>query len=83
MTVTLSPDVIALIEARMNAHGYPSADELVRDALRLMDGDYSIENDPDALRALLQEGLDSGEPLEVEADDLESHIIHGTPLRSR
>ena len=42
MSATLSPDVVAMIEARTVNHGYATADDLVRDALRLMAGGAGI-----------------------------------------
>lgn len=83
MTVTLSPDVIAMIEARMAARGYESADDLVRYALTLLDAEPGIEEDEEWLRQAIQEGLESGEPVEVDPEELKSHIIRGTPLRPR
>lgn len=81
MTVTLSPDVIAMIEARMAARGYDSADDLVRYALTLLDAEPGIEEDEEWLRQAIQEGLDSGKPVEVDLDELRTRLKAGKPWR--
>lgn len=83
MTVTLSPDVVAMIEARVADSGFASADDLLRHALSLLDREPSVEDDEEWLRDALREGLESGEAIAVDPEELKAHIIHGTPLRAR
>ena len=55
MTVTLTPDLEAKIREKVERGDYPDANEVVREAMRLLD---EREHQLDALRAKLQVGLD-------------------------
>ncbi|MGH2561047.1 MAG: type II toxin-antitoxin system ParD family antitoxin [Thermomicrobiales bacterium] len=65
MSVSLSPQVEARIRQRVEAGTYHSADEVINEALSLLD-----ERDRQllALRAKLQIGLDSGETIEYSSE---------------
>jgi antitoxin ParD1/3/4 len=58
MVVTLTPQIEAMIQQRLDSGRYSDASEVVQEALRLLE-----ERDREAqlahLRALLQQGLDS------------------------
>ncbi|WP_378949913.1 type II toxin-antitoxin system ParD family antitoxin [Mesorhizobium sp. ANAO-SY3R2] len=60
-SITLSPELAAAVDGAVEAGEYASASEVIRDALRLWKErrdlfGYTIEE----LRALVQEGIDSG-----------------------
>ncbi len=55
MVIRLSPDVEASIRENVERGRFPDADEVVREALRLLD---ERESQLEALRARLQIGLD-------------------------
>lgn len=60
-SITLSPELAAAVDGAVDAGEYASASEVIRDALRLWKErrdlfGYTIEE----LRALIQEGIDSG-----------------------
>ena len=55
MTITLTPDLEAMIREKVERGDYPDASGVVREALRLLD---EREHQLDALRAKLQVGLD-------------------------
>ncbi|MBA3448217.1 MAG: type II toxin-antitoxin system ParD family antitoxin [Pseudaminobacter sp.] len=60
-TITLSPELAAMVDGAVEAGEYASASEVIRDALREWkerrdNFGYTIEE----LRALVQEGIDSG-----------------------
>jgi antitoxin ParD1/3/4 len=61
MTVDLSPQVAALIRQRLASGAYRTADEVIREALRVLDEQERL----DELRAKLQVGLDQLERGEV------------------
>ncbi|MGF7004821.1 type II toxin-antitoxin system ParD family antitoxin [Aminobacter sp. BE322] len=60
-SITLSPELAAAVDGAVEAGEYASASEVIRDALRLWKErrelyGYTLEE----LRALVQEGIDSG-----------------------
>lgn len=60
-SITLSPELAAAVDGAVEAGEYASASEVIRDALRLWKErrdlyGYSLEE----LRALIQQGIDSG-----------------------
>ena len=60
-SITLSPELAAAVDDAVETGDYASASEVIRDALRLWKErrdlyGYSLEE----LRALIQEGIDSG-----------------------
>jgi antitoxin ParD1/3/4 len=62
-SITLSPDLATAVDEAVAAGEYASASEVIRDALR----DWKEKRDLfgytlEELRALVQEGLDSGPP---------------------
>lgn len=73
MSVTLSPQLEAMIQERVDAGHYESANDVVRQALLLLD-ERDREAQLEHLRGLLQVGLDSarrGEPIEFNEEYLE------------
>lgn len=73
MTIALTPEMAGFIRDSVDAGRYASTSEAVREEVREWQArrdllGYSIEE----LRALVQEGLDEGDPLE--ADDVFSDI---------
>jgi len=61
MNVSLTPQLEAMVREQVASGRYNNASEVVRDALRQME---AKERRLIRLRALLQEGEDSGEPIE-------------------
>jgi antitoxin ParD1/3/4 len=61
MNVNLTPQLEALVRAKVNSGMYTSASEVVREALRLMDEQDRLRQARlDELRSAVQQGLDSG-----------------------
>ena len=61
MNVSLTPQLEAMVRAQVASGRYNNASEVVRDALRRME---EREERLNRLRALIQEGEDSGEAME-------------------
>ncbi|NGM23524.1 type II toxin-antitoxin system ParD family antitoxin [Roseomonas stagni] len=83
MTITLSPDLVALIEEKIASGRFPSAEAVVREALIQLDAaEASLAEDDEAwLKQAYEEGIASGEPIEVDLDNLRDHVLNGAPLR--
>ena len=62
LNVTLEPDLALQIEDAVTSGAYASASDVVADALNHWREQRAIEGDPEVLRRLWREGLDSGEP---------------------
>jgi antitoxin ParD1/3/4 len=56
MNISLPDDMKAFVDQQVRARGYMSSSEYIRDLLRRA-------KDIDDFRALIQEGLDSGDPI--------------------
>lgn len=65
MSVSLSPQAEAKIRQRVEADTYRNADEVIDEALSLLD---ERDRRLDALRTKLQIGLDSGETIEYSSE---------------
>ncbi len=64
MKVNLSPQLEAMVKAKVASGRYTSASEVVREALRLMERqDQLKELQLEQLRQEIQNGLTSGEPM--------------------
>lgn len=64
MNVSLSPQLEAMVKAKVASGRYTSASEVVREALRLMEKqDQLWELQLEPLRQEIQNGLTSGEPM--------------------
>jgi antitoxin ParD1/3/4 len=63
MNVNLSPQLEAMVKAKVASGLYTSASEVVREALRLME-------QQDQLRSDIQEGLASGSPVPWSPDEI-------------
>ena len=64
MNVSLSPQLEAMVKAKVASGRYTSASEVVREALRLMERqDQLKELQLEQLRQEMQNGLTSGEPV--------------------
>lgn len=77
MTITLSPDLVALIEDMVAKGEFPSADACLREALHQLDlSRRFMDNiDPDWLRAAYQAGIaEGGEPVEFDRDSLMAEL---------
>jgi len=83
MTITLSPDLVALIEEKIASGRFPSAEAVVREALIQLDAaEASLAEDDEAwLKQAYEEGIASGEPIEVDLDNLRDHVLNDAPLR--
>ncbi|MFN9630392.1 MAG: type II toxin-antitoxin system ParD family antitoxin [Cyanobacteriota bacterium] len=63
MNVNLSPQLEAMVKAKVASGRYTSASEVVREALRLMEHQDQLRDlQLQELRRAIQDGLDSGEP---------------------
>jgi antitoxin ParD1/3/4 len=66
LSVALTPDMAAEVRAAVEAGDYGSVSEVVRDALRDWRLRRKIETlDPDDLRRLVRQGIDSGPSLDA------------------
>ncbi len=85
MTITLSPDLVAIIEEKVASGRFPSADAVLREALHQLEvAEASLAEDDEAwLREAYEEGLASGEPIEVDLENLKDHVLNGAALRPR
>jgi antitoxin ParD1/3/4 len=64
MNVNLSPQLEAMVKAKVASGRYTSASEVVREALRLMEHQDQLRDlQLQELRRAIQDGLDSGEPV--------------------
>ena len=64
MNVNLSPQLEAMVKAKVASGRYTSASEVVREALRLMEHQDQLRDlQLQELRRAIQEGLDSGDPV--------------------
>jgi antitoxin ParD1/3/4 len=69
MTVSLDPQLEALIAEKIASGRYQSASEVIREALRLLEGTERLEAVKlIALQRDIQAGLDSGEPVPFDKD---------------
>jgi antitoxin ParD1/3/4 len=72
MNVNLSPQLEAMVKAKVASGLYTSASEVVREALRLMEQQDQLRSlKLQQLRHNIQEGLSSGEPTPWKADEIE------------
>jgi antitoxin ParD1/3/4 len=63
MNVSLTPQLEALVQRKVESGLYGSASEVMREALRLLEERDRLRSMRlEALRAEIQQGLDSGEP---------------------
>lgn len=70
MNVSLTPELEAMVRAKVATGLYNNASEVLRDALRQM---VAEERALAELRALVQEGIDSGDPVPL-TDELWEEI---------
>jgi antitoxin ParD1/3/4 len=65
--VSLAPELIGLIQAKVQSGRYTSINEVVREALRLLDrADRQEAERVKALRRAWKEGIDSGDAGEID-----------------
>ena len=82
MNVNLTPQLEDLVRRKVASGMYTSASEVVREALRLMEGQDQLRAARLAqLRNDIQEGLDSGpgEPWDAEATKRLARVRHSSP----
>jgi putative addiction module CopG family antidote len=65
MSASLSPQVVARIQHRVETGAYHSADDVIDAALALLD---ERDRRLDTLRAKLRAGLESGDPIEYTSE---------------
>ena len=78
MTITLSPELVALIEDKVAKGELPSADACLREALHQLEASQRFldDTDPDWLRAAYEAGLaEGGEPVEFDRDSLMAELF--------
>ena len=75
LTISLSPKQLSRLNQAVESGAYASNSEVVRDALRLWEQREEIrELELARLKQAYQEGIASGEPVELTADELMSRI---------
>ena len=78
MTITLSPELVALIEDKVARGEFPSADACLRGALHQLEASQRFldDTDPDWLRAAYEAGIaEGGEPVEFDRDALMAELF--------
>jgi antitoxin ParD1/3/4 len=71
MNVSLSPQLEAMVKAKVASGLYTSASEVVREALRLMEQQDQLRSlKLQQLRHDIQEGLSSGQPTSWNAEEI-------------
>jgi antitoxin ParD1/3/4 len=71
MNVNLSPQLEAMVKAKVASGLYTSASEVVREALRLMEQQDQLRSlQLQQLRSDIQEGLASGSPVPWSSDEI-------------
>lgn len=82
MNVSLTPELEALVQAKVATGMYNNASEVIREALRLLrDHDLLNELKTQQLKRELSiglSGLDRGEYSRESLDDLRSNVLHST-----
>jgi antitoxin ParD1/3/4 len=63
MTISITPQLESLIKEKLASGRYHSADEVMREALRLLELRDEQEQKLEQLRQDIQAGLDSGDPI--------------------
>lgn len=82
MELKLSPDLVEHIQAKVASGEFPDAETLIEQAVwNLEAARFEAENE-DWLREAIQEGLASGEPVEVDLEELRARLKAGLPWRS-
>jgi antitoxin ParD1/3/4 len=62
ISISLTPELVGLIKAKVDSGRYTSTSEVVREALRLMERSDRLESDrAEGLRTAWQEGVESGD----------------------
>lgn len=71
MNINLTPQLELLVKEKVASGLYNSASEVVREALRLMEAQDRYQTAKlDQLRRDIREGLDSGEPVPWDPEDI-------------
>ncbi|WP_426177546.1 type II toxin-antitoxin system ParD family antitoxin [Massilia sp. TWR1-2-2] len=71
MNIDLTPQLEEMVRQKVDSGLYTSANEVVHEALRLMDEKDQLHVARlDQLRQAIQEGLDSGPAVELDADEV-------------
>jgi len=67
MTIDLGDELREFVESLVESGDYRTQSEVVRDSLRLL-REKQASTKYEKLKQLIQEGLDSGEPIELDID---------------
>ena len=71
ISISLTPELLGLIKAKVSSGRYTSTSEVVREALRLLERADQAEADRAAgMRRAWQEGVDSGDAGPLDFDEL-------------
>jgi antitoxin ParD1/3/4 len=71
ISISLTPELVGLIKAKVNSGRYTSTSEVIREALRLLERTDLAESDRlEQLRHAWREGVDSGDAGPLDFDDL-------------
>lgn len=82
LTISLSPQQLARLNRAVESGAYASNSEVLRDALRLWEQREEIrEMELVRLKRAYEEGLASGEPVAMSADELLARIRKKVPKR--
>jgi antitoxin ParD1/3/4 len=75
VSIALTPEMYALVQDAVKSGQYASASEVVRDALRLWANKLQLRQEATShLRALIQDGLDSGQGREIDFEELKAQM---------
>lgn len=85
MELNLSPEIVRLIEAKLAGGSFRTAEEVVEQAVLLLDqvGVPPLDEDEEWLREAIAEAKASGEPVEIDLENLKDYLINGAPLKIR
>ncbi len=84
ISVSLTPELISLIKAKVESGRYTSTSEVVHKALRLLErADRQEAERINVLRRAWKEGIDSGDAGELDFADLRRAAQHELGLRKR
>lgn len=81
MNVSLTPQLVALVQSKINSGMYTSASEVVREALRLMDEQDRLRQAKlNELRSEVRKGLESGASEKWDASSVKTkaRVRHST-----
>jgi antitoxin ParD1/3/4 len=84
ISVSLTPELVDLIKAKVQSGRYTSTSEVVREALRLLErADRQEAERVKILRRAWKEGIESGDAGELDFDELRAAAKHQLSIRKK